>query len=482
MNPLLATDWYKVGHVFQYPPKTQFVYSNFTPRKSYLPGIDHMVWFGGQLFNKYILINAFRDHFFSRSKHKVIDEYRRYVKNCLGSDLPTYQHIADLHDLGYLPIEIRSLAEGTKVPMRVPCMTIINTLPQFYWLTNAIETLMSTYLWRASTSATIAHEYYKKLTYWAAKTGMPAEFVQWQGHDFSFRGQPSAEAAMVSGMGHLAGGFSGTDTIPAIWGMEQFYHANIEKELVGGSVAATEHSVMCAGGQGNELETDRRLIEDVYPAGTVSVVSDTWDLWNTITNILPALKDKIMARDGKVVIRPDSGDPVKIICGDPDAVQGSPANKGVIQLLWDIFGGTKTITGHRLLDSHIGAIYGDSITLDRCEAICSRLHAKGFASQLVFGIGSFTYQYVTRDTFGCAIKATWVQIDGVGRAISKDPVTDSGTKKSASGLLKVIYEDGKLVLKDNQSSSEGGELITRFRDGMILNPQNLGAIRDRVRA
>lgn len=474
-NPLLLTDFYKVGHVFQYPPKTEFVYSNFTPRKSYLKGVDHMVWFGLQYFIKEYLLRGFNEHFFKRKKEDVLREYARRVRTALGSDLPSYEHIADLHDLGYLPLEIRSLPEGTHVPMRVPCMTIVNTDPRFFWLTNVLETLMSATLWRMSTSATIAGMYHDIFDSWGRQTGIPPEFIQWQGHDFSMRGMGCLEAAICSGMGHLIF-FTGTDTIPAIAALEEYYGTNAEKELIGGSVPATEHSVMCTGTQDNESNTYRRLITETYPVGIVSIVSDTWDLWNVVDNILPNLKAEIMARDGKVVIRPDSGDPADILCGTADT-------KGLIERLWDTFGGTTTPTGHKLLDSHIGAIYGDSITRERAENICARLEEKGFASQVVFGIGSFTYQYVTRDTFGCAIKATWAQIDGKAVPISKDPATDDGTKKSARGLIQVVRDGfaGELSLRDNCETADGGLLVTRFRNGMILNPTTLAKVRAKVR-
>lgn len=149
-----------------------------------------------------------------------------------------------------------------------------------------------------------------------------------------------------------------------------------------------------------------------------------------------------------MVFRPDSGDPVKIICGDPEAPLGTPENKGAVECLWDVFGGTLTSTGHRLLDSHVGLIYGDSITLPRAQEILDRLEAKGFASgNIVFGIGSHTYQYVTRDTFGTAMKATWGKVDGEARILQKSPKTDSGMKFSARGLLRIERDDtGELVL------------------------------------
>lgn len=476
-NPLLLTDFYKIGHPFQYPKGTTLVYANLTPRKSRIDSCNEMVFFGLQYFIKEYLIGYFNDNFFNRDKELVISEYKRRILTSLGADLPTYEHIEHLHDLGYLPIEIKALSEGSKVPMRVPCLTIVNTLPEFYWLTNFIETLLSATVWQACTSATIALKYRELLDFHAEITGMPKEFVQWQGHDFSFRGMSSLESAVLSGMGHLLS-FTGTDTIPAISALEEYYNANADNELIGGSVAATEHSVMCAGSKDGEIQTFKRLITEVYPNGIVSIVSDTWDLWKVCTDYLSELKGIVLSRNGKVVIRPDSGDPVLIICGNPNG-KTEAERKGVVELLWDIFGGTITDKGYKLLDSHIGAIYGDSITIKRADEICTNLRNKGFASQVVFGIGSYTYQYNTRDTFGTAMKATFVIVDGEGREIFKNPVTDDGTKKSATGLLKVTKELDTFYLQDRVTWDEekNGELKTVFKDGKIIKETTLSEIR-----
>jgi nicotinamide phosphoribosyltransferase len=282
----------------------------------------------------------------------------------------------------------------------------------------------------------------------------------------------------MSGLGHLLF-FTGTDSLPSIDFAKNYYAA---EGLVGGSVPATEHSVMCAGGQGDELETYDRII-GLYPKGIVSIVSDTWDLWKVIEVILPKLKDKIMARDGKVVIRPDSGDPVKILCGDPEEDWLLPAHHGVIDLLWAQFGGTVNEQGYRVLDSHIGAIYGDSITVERAEEICQRLKAKGYAStNVVFGIGSYTYNYTTRDVHSFAIKATWTQRNDIPRMMQKDPVTGSG-KKSASGRLWVNRtETGELELIDGfyTKGMDGGELKPVWENGKFLSDLTLYEMRERA--
>lgn len=487
MNPLNLTDGYKLDHRRQYPDNTGLVYSNWTPRKSRKEGINDVVFFGLQYFVKEYLIEQFNTEFFAKPKDEVVAQYVRRVNNYLGAHFITFEHIEALHDLGYLPIEIKALPEGTVVPTRVPMFTMVNTLPEFFWLTNYFETLVSNVVWLPCTSATIAYAYKSKLEQWAESTGGDLEFVPFQGHDFSMRGMGGIESAKMSGAGHLLC-FVGTDTIPAIDFLEKYYGADSDKELVGCSVAATEHSVMCMGGDGlDEYETFKRLVTEVYPAGIVSIVSDTWDLWKVCTQFLPELKEAILARDGKVVIRPDSGNPADILCGTvAEFGKGTtPAEKGVIELLYDVFGGTVNDKGFKVLDSHIGAIYGDSITLERADEICRRLKAKGFAStNVVLGIGSYTYQYNTRDTFGFAMKATYGEVNGEGREIYKDPITDDGTKKSAKGLLCVDRnpETGKLELEDQvtKDRESQGEMITVFKDGILLVDQSLSEIRARV--
>lgn len=582
MNPLLKVDFYKPHHVHMYPENMTKLYSNLTPRKSRLPGVNAVTVFGIQHFVKEYLIKDFNQNFFSpfssatlsRSwKRDILEEYKQ------ETGLEDISHIEALYDLGYLPIEIKALEEGTSCPIGVPVLTVTNTVEGYGWLVNYIETLLSCMLWQPITSATIANEYRKLLEEHAIKTTGSIEGVQWQAHDFSMRGMSSVESAIISGMAHLTS-FTGTDTIPAIVQHRKSYGAT---GLIGASVPATEHSVMCMGEKESEIETFLRLLR-LYPTGILSVVSDTWDLWKVLTEYLPAIKKEILTRDGKLVIRPDSGDPVDIICGkhidtkfedlnsefesleeldnyisdiigdeeegesyffkyqnkfyqgwwegdgtfmeygiegrnykyEEIKVEYTPEDKGVIELLWDTFGGTTNDLGYKVLDSHIGAIYGDSITLERAKEICERLEAKGFAStNIVFGVGSFTYQYNTRDTFGFAMKATYGEVvesgfeyvvkpaldtfsDGsvevevmgdpkpyrqiVGREIFKDPITDDGTKKSKKGLLRVVQHD-KLEVVDQQTwSGESASLLTTvFKDSKLTREVTLDEIRERIR-
>lgn len=474
----LRKDGYKVGHVKQYPADTTLVYSNYTPRKSRIEDSDGMIAFGIQGFIKEVLIDYWNQNFFWWPRDAVMKEYAKRIDNYLGPGM-NYDHIGKLWDLRYLPIEIKCVPEGTIVPFRVPVFTIKNTLPEFYWVTNMIETDISNGVWHPMTSATTALRYRRVFEKYAKLTGADPSFVKWQGHDFSYRGLYSLDGAASSGAGHLLC-FTGTDTIPAIDYLEQFYGADCEKELIGGSVPATEHSVMCMGGKQDELATIKRLITEVHPTGIVSIVSDTWNLWDVLTKYLPQLRSIIINRTGKVVIRPDSGDPVKIICGDPASDEGR-AKLGVIQLLWYWFGGTTNAAGYKVLDPHVGCIYGDSITPERQVAILEGLKNLGFASSnVVLGVGSYTYQYVTRDTYGQAFKATYGEVGGVGYPIYKDPVTDDGTKKSATGLLKVYHNPvGKVEVMENVdwNAEQTGLLQTIFKDGKQFNIQTLAQIR-----
>ena len=485
LNPVTAIDGYKVDHRRQYPDNTQVIFSNLTARKSRRGYTEQMVFFGLQYFIKHYLIDSWNRDFFQQPKEQVIRQFSRRINNYLGPNNVGTQHIEALHDLGYLPIKIMALPEGSVYPLKVPCLVLYNTDERFFWLTNYLETILSANVWGMCTSATTALQYRKIFETYALETDGNIGFVDWQGHDFSFRGMYGVEAAVMSGAAHLLS-FTGTDTIPAIDFLEQYYLADSDKELVGGSVAATEHSVMCAGGMENELETFRRLIEDIYPSGIVSIVSDSWDFWQVMTEFTVALKDRILAREGKVVFRPDTGCPVKIICGDPQAAVGSPEYKGAIECLWDVFGGSTTAKGYKLLDSHVGLIYGDSITIERAEAICAGLKAKGFAStNIVFGIGSFTYQHVTRDTDGYAVKATFAKVDGKDREIFKDPKTDDGTKKSAKGLVAVFKDaQGQFYLKDQASWQDVNhcEFVPVFADGELLTEYSLADIRARLAA
>lgn len=553
---IYATDVYKLGHPDQYEKGTTQVVSNWTARKSRIGGINKVVFFGQQAFIKQFLITEF-NAWFEMGEAEAIRIFMRRVKNALpeGSNV-TPDRVRALHRLGYLPICIMSLPEGTRTKIRIAQSLIFNTHPDFFWLTNHIETIYSNENWKPATSATIAAEYASIFDRFAMKTVGNTEFTKIQGHDFSMRGMSGLFDAIASGAGHLIS-MRGTDTLMAIDYLEAYYNADCEKEWIGGSVFATEHAVMCSGtgfyiydkynqdwnhiGEA-ELSVFKRLITEVYPNGFISIVSDTFDLWKVLTQFCVELKDIIMARNGKLIIRPDSGNPADIICGtarpftysgndkaeffaelysqaegngrvkylrdgndffelyaaddskhiyaagevEIRKVDPTPAMKGVVELLYEVFGGTKTDKGYILLDSHVGCIYGDSITLERAVDICERLAEKGFASiNWVAGIGSYTYQYQTRDTFGYAIKATHCTTNGYEINIFKDPITDDGTKKSARGLI-AVYKDahGEYYQKDMVTWDEvmNCEFKVVFLDSQLKKDFTLQEVRDNLAA
>ncbi|CAH9014194.1 nicotinate phosphoribosyltransferase familyprotein [Vibrio phage 496E54-1] len=546
------TDFYKMFHKEAYHPDITKVYSNYTSRNgrlSNVKGNDEVVFVGLQYFIKDVLIKEWNETFFELPKHAAIRAIKRITDNCLGFDYDA-SHFEALHDLGYLPISIKALPEGVSVPYGVPPVTFVNTVEGFQWLSNYIETVFSTENWLIQTSATTAKAYLSNTIKAFDNAGLPHDLIPFMCHDFSMRGMAGRHAAAMSGFGHLTS-FAGTDTIPAILFAEKYYNANVENELVGVSVPATEHSTATSyitsmaqekGITKLEAEVDYvRYLMTKVPTGILSHVSDSFDFWKFVSEGLPMLKEDILSREGKLVVRPDSGDPVKVLTGlryenyevalaewldkeelggwwlkdkyevlekdgkyfnfeaDSDYYPESPEYqfdkelklldelpeyevKGLIECLGDIFGTTESPTGLKLLPDNIGAIYGDSITLARQQQIIERLEDKGYAALVVLGVGSYSYQYVTRDTHGSAVKATWVEKAGEGVDVFKDPKTDS-KKKSAKGLMRIELEEGTYVMYDKQTreQEQQGELKEVFRDGKLLLSTTLAEIRQRVK-
>jgi nicotinamide phosphoribosyltransferase len=536
---VLACDGYKIGHKDQDAPGVENKYYTWTPRSNkYLPEVEKVVVFGVQGFIKIHLLQFFNENFFELDKEYVVFEYKRILKSYLFKEEIDTTHIEELHDLGYLPLKIKAIKEGIRVPIRTPVLTVEVTNGKFAWLGGYIEDILSTSLWQPMTVASIAYEYKKLFKEFAMETVGNTEFCKFQGHDFSYRGlMAGLDAIQASGSAWLPL-FVGTDNIPSIPYMENVYGADSSKEIIGCSVPASEHSVaetyMEFDDDGNlipgwEDEYLRRLIVDIYPTGIVSIVADTIDLFELITVKLVALKEIIMARDGKTVIRPDSGNPADILCGYVIKKLNNPLNgdadkyylpfdrwtddgfnayqttdgkvynfdhkelsiaetKGVVELLWEIFGGTINAKGYKELDSHIGTIYGDSITISLAREICKRLKAKGFAStNWVAGVGSYSLLgQLSRDSLGFALKETSITRNGKEIAVFKDPKTDDGTKKSAKGRVVVVPSpigDGSMRTIDNLTKEQEEKvgafnlLQTVFEDGVLPAETTLADIR-----
>jgi len=543
-NSLFYTDGYKPGHKRMLAKGTTRLYGTWIPRSiKYAPGgIKKIVSLGQQLVVRW-LHDEFKENFFKLPKDEAL-KFGQDMSLYLGLEYDA-THFGQLHDLGYLPIRFKALPEGIETLPNVPHMTFINTLDGFAWLTLYLETIISSLAWKPSTSASIALQYKRNVTEWVLKTDpSSAWLIPFLCHDFSARGL-SPWDMLSSGLGH-ASSFRGSDSIICIPGARYFYNES-EDEVCINSVNASEHSVSTT-----KIFTvgEQQMIADwlsEFPEGILSIVADTFDLWTLITKYLPANKAAILARNGKLVIRPDSGNPVDIICGlyevdslyeafedkydrfiykgkcytlnyhvFKDALEeygestydnleyyvkecefSESESKGVIELLWDIFGGTVNEQGFKVLDSHIGAIYGDSITLDRQIEIYKRLAAKGFAAtNIVLGVGSFTYQMNTRDTFGFAAKGAWFEVEEykvitnergnleeeftkVGYDIYKDPITDDGTKKSLKGLI-CVTEDHEVLTQCTWEQEGQGILQTIYEDGKFYNQTSLTEIRAKL--
>lgn len=531
MNSMFLVDGYKISHYNMYQDGLEVVYSNFTPRSDkYAPkgnngkvlnfGQQYSIKFIVEHFNKNFFFTEEREillgmgynkesHVYNNLKLQAINPIKEAFSAYLGMEYDT-KHIKDLWDLGYLPLEIRTLDEGTESTIKIPVLFMYNTDNRFAWVTNYIETILSNLLWQPITTATnvlLMKRIVKDAVLRTDKDNVGA--VDFMLHDFSMRGLTGLDAAIGSGLAFAAVS-KGSDSLPVIQASKHYYN---ETETPIYSVRASEHSQMTAGGIEGEFDIYKNLLTK-FPNGILSLVSDSFDLWRVLTDYLPKLKDLIMSRNGKLVIRPDSGNPIDIICGlQGYKIEGStvlqsewkdyqsggmvekwyPTTehsisevKGVVELLWDIFGGNINEQGYKVLDSHIGMIYGEAINQDNIQEIFLRLKAKGFAAtNCFFGQGSYSMQYVTRDTWGMALKCVAQQKNGKLVEIFKDPITDSGMKKSAKGLT-VVYKDeqGEYLLKDQATieevNSPENELKVRFKDGQFYNETSLTEIRQKL--
>lgn len=559
-SPILFADFYKPSHISMYDTRSEIVQDNMTPRNAkhfiHFADNDKRVMMAGlQGFIKWFLIDMFNENFFKKSKEEALEQYKQICELSIGPKMVEMWGFEKLYDLGYLPLEIRSLPEGTLSPVQVPLFTIQNTHPDFYWLPNFLESVMSAETWKTITTATTFWQYRKLSEAWAAETCDNNLHVPFQNHCFAYRGESGTHDAAQSEFGQLINSM-GTDTIPAILYAMRYY--NMKGKFVAGSIPASEHSVATTNigfivgrlqGEHPELTLDearflaeveflKRYITEIFPKGFVSYVADSYDFWAIITKAARILKQEIMARDGRVVFRPDSGVPEHIIAGyriygefsgeqaedsiytclydenpSPSEAEVVKMNGkyyfidrneqddiwsigeelprheaiGAISCLWEIFGGEVNSKGYKVLDGHVGLIYGDSITVARAKDIFERLKEKGFASSnIVYGVGSFTTQYTTRDSLGMAVKATGAVIDGQQIMVVKEPKTDLG-KKSAKGFLKVVRNMfGQLELVDNcqleDVQSDDNELRRVFYNGKLIVDEDLTTIRERAAA
>lgn len=483
INPMLLIDFYKAVHAEMLPTKITKSVSYFTPRMSRVRMWNKVVMFGLQGFVKTYLIDYFNERFFERPIDEVISEYERIMDASLGKGVYGLQKIKDLHALGYLPIEIWALPEGTKVPMHVPMFCITNTHDDFAWLPQALESLISAEAWHPMLAATVGATYRDIVNKFYDETCDDSVSRNKALGSFDFRGEECTDSAIKAAAGWCLS-FVNTATVPVIPYLEKLYNCDCTKESVAFGSPSTEHAVMCSNYavDGDEITLLKRLLTEIYPDTSFSAVLDSYDYWNVIDNVLPQIKPEIMTHNGCMLMRGDSGDCIEVV------------TKTVFKL-WDEFGGTINSKGYKVLDPHVKVIYGDSITIQRCERIYEILKDNGFAaSNVALGVGSFSFQCVeedgilkpfTRDTFSSCIKATYCEIDHKPYPIFKNP-KEGGFKKSQKGCCLVYKNDnGELCYKDEYTWKEVScnskqELKAIFRNSELLIDDSLANIRNRL--
>lgn len=480
MNPLLLIDTYKATHLQQIPKEMTKSVSYFVPRGSRIPIWNEVVFFGLQAFIKKYLIDYFNKEFFERPENEVVEEYINYMENVLPG-VVSGEPIRKLHQLGYLPLEIVALEEGEVVPVKVPLFGITNTHPDFAWLPQALESLISAELWYPIITATVGHTYRKIVNKYYEET-CSDDYVENKAlSNFDFRGDTNLEAALTAAAGWLLS-FSNTSTVPSIKYMEKYYGA--DPQYVGKGAISTEHFTTCSNYavDGDEKSFLKRLLTEIYPDNSFSCVCDSYDYWNVVDNIIPSLKEEILNHNGCFLIRGDSGDPVEVVTE-------------TVFHLWKIFGGTINEKGYKVLNPHVKAIYGDSITPQRCEQIYQILKDNRFAAcNVALGVGSFSMHAMeidgnlypfTRDTFQVKIAPQYMETrNGHNYSIFKEP-KGCDFKKSYKGCCVVyLNEHGHYSCLDGltwgATNSKLNLLQPIFKDGKLLKEINLYEIRNRL--
>jgi len=446
---LYKVDSYKVAHWLQYPEGTEYVDSYLESRGG---AFGYTVYVGGLLLIKKHLLGQV-------VTQKDIDEADEFYKLHFGRPLfnkAGWQYIVDRYN-GYLPITIWSATEGLVVGGHNILMRVRNTDPNCFWLTNFLETLL-VQTWYPITVATYSRECKKVILKYLRKTGNP-DLIDFKLHDFGFRGVSSVETAGIGGLAHLVN-FKGTDTVMALVYARNYY----DSQMAGFSIPASEHSTITSWGREEEVEACRNMLEK-YPDGLVACVSDSFDIYNSCSNIWGTiLKEKILTRDGTLVIRPDSGYPPEVL------------NK-VLLILWDKFGGEHNAKGYKVLNPKVRVIQGDGIDLEMIETILDSLEKNGWSTDnITFGSGGGLLQKHNRDTLKFAFKCSSITIVGVDRDVYKDPITDKG-KQSKRGKLQLIKNEDGTFSTINETPTIKNELVKVFENGELLVDYNLESIR-----
>jgi nicotinamide phosphoribosyltransferase len=465
-NPLSFSDSYKMSHFRQYPPGTKRVYSYFESRGSDPKfGFESVVFFGLQYFLKLLSGQFIKAEHIDRAERRC----RAHFGNDINFNRAGWEHVLKVHG-GRLPVRIKAVPEGTVVPTRNCLMTIENTDPACYWLTNWLETLL-VQVWYPSTVATQSREMKKILLRYLAETGDPAG-IDFKLHDFGCRGVSSIETAGLGGAAHLVN-FRGTDTLPALELLDEVYG-----EPCGGfSIPASEHSTITSWGEAHELDAMRNMLEQ-YPTGLVACVSDSFDIFQACGEYWGGvLRERVLARDGTLVIRPDSGDPATVLCK-------------VFDILGEKFPTTVNAKGYKVLDPHVRLIQGDGIDFQTLGVLLEAVKRHGWsADNIAFGSGGGLLQKLNRDTLKFAFKCASIVVGDEEREVFKRPITDQG-KKSKSGRFKLLRTTARGEKLDGPDGSEyatvkesdpGDDLLkVVFENGELVNPTSFDEVRRRA--
>jgi len=465
-NLLLLADGYKYAHHKLYYPGTSKIYSYLESRGG---EFDETIFFGLQYFIKKFLVGAV-------ITQEKIDEAALLIPQVFGRDdvfdKSKFEYILHKHE-GRLPVKIKAIPEGTSVPVSNVLMTIENTDPECFWLTNFLETLLMQ-IWYPCTVATLSREIRKVITgyYEQTATAGAEAGIDFILNDFGFRGASSLESAGIGAAAHLLN-FSGSDTIPGSILARRYYGA---QEMYGKSVPATEHSVCTLLGEKGELEVFRHVLR-TFPTGIVACVSDSFDIFRACSEYWGgALKEEILNRDGVLVIRPDSGDPVFTLLK-------------VFDILMERFGYTVNEKGYKVLPPQVRVLQGDGVNIDSIRAIYGALEVNGISAEnLLLGMGGALLQKVDRDTQKFAFKCSHAVVNGQAVDVQKNPLEIDGHgtlsrsfKKSKAGRLKLVQTDeGFKTVRDTDENKGRDELLTVFENGTLLTEQAYETIRSRA--
>ncbi|MFA6082205.1 MAG: nicotinate phosphoribosyltransferase [Patescibacteria group bacterium] len=457
-NIILLTDSYKPTHGPQYPPRTQTIFSFYESRGGLFP---ETTFFGLQyLIKRYLLGQVV-------TEEKIEEAYEvlgSHFGNSNYMNRAGWEYILKAHG-GRLPILIRAIPEGTSIPNHNVLMTVQNTDPNgLPWLTNYLETLLCQ-VWYPCTVATQSRAMRQEILRFLEETGDPSQ-IDFKLHDFGFRGSTSVESAGIGGAAHLVN-FKGTDTLEAIMVARRYYGEN----MAGYSIPAAEHSTITSWGKEHEADAYANMLT-AYPTGTVAVVSDSYDVFNACRSIWGGqLKERVLARDGVLVIRPDSGNPPEVVTQ-------------VLDILGQTFGFTTNDKQYRVLHPKVRVIQGDGIDYAMITQILTAMRQAGWsADNLAFGSGGGLLQKVNRDTQRFAFKCSAAQIDGTWRDVMKDPVTDPGKRSKAGHLALVRNSAGDWkTMRESDAEAMGfsNQLVPVFKDGALLVDYNFQSIRDRA--